>query len=129
MLTVLQNQYWLTVRILSFRTNVSERTVQTRISLLQHQGFHWLQFNLSFVDITHGLNYRMFRTNVYIVNSGQSGHSLLYTVVIRSFQTDRPLQTVQTLIRLLLEEQSDQGLHCLPFHLHLLDIFPMENHL
>ena len=29
------------------------------------------------------------------------------------------------LIRLLLEEQSDQGLHCLSFHLHLLDALPM----
>ena len=38
-----------------------------------------------------------------------------------SFQTDMPGQTVQTQIRLLLEEQSDQGLHCLPFHLHHLD--------
>ena len=27
------------------------------------------------------------------------------------------MQTVQTQIRLLLMEQSDQGLHCLPFHL------------
>ena len=35
--------------------------------------------------------------------------------------TDRPGQTVQTQIRLLLEEQSDQGLHYLPFHLHHLD--------
>ena len=30
-------------------------------------------------------------------------------------------QIVQTQIRLLLEEQSDQGLHCLLFHLHLLE--------
>ena len=30
-------------------------------------------------------------------------------------------ETVQTQIRLLLEEQSDQGLHCLPFGLHRLD--------
>ena len=30
-------------------------------------------------------------------------------------------QTVQTQIRLLLKEQSDLGLHCLPFHLHFLD--------
>ena len=30
-------------------------------------------------------------------------------------------QTMQTQIRLLLQEQSDQGLHCLPFHLHFLD--------
>ena len=44
----------------------------------------------------------------------------LVTVMILSFRTDRSEQTVQTQIRLLLEEQSDQGLHCLPFHLHLL---------
>ena len=35
--------------------------------------------------------------------------------------TDRSEQTVQTQIRLLLQEQSDQGLHCLSFHLHFLD--------
>ena len=35
------------------------------------------------------------------------------------------LQTVQTQIRLLLEEQSDQGLHCLPFRLHRLDALSM----
>ena len=29
-----------------------------------------------------------------------------------SFWTDKSRQTVQTQIRLLLEEQSDQGLHC-----------------
>ena len=40
-------------------------------------------------------------------------------VMTLSFQTDRSGQTVQTQIRLLLEEQSDQGLHCLLFHLHL----------
>ena len=48
------------------------------------------------------------------------------TVMILSFWTDMPGQTVQTQIRLLLEEQSleeqsDQGLHCLPFRLHRLD--------
>ena len=43
------------------------------------------------------------------------------TVMILSFWTDKPGQTVQTQIRLLLEEQSDQGLHCLQFPLHLLD--------
>ena len=40
------------------------------------------------------------------------------TVMILSFRTDMPGQTVQTQIRLLLEELSDQGLHCLQFHLH-----------
>ena len=33
-------------------------------------------------------------------------------------------QTVQTQIRLLLEEQSDQCLHCLLFHLHVFDKIP-----
>ena len=32
------------------------------------------------------------------------------------------MQTVQTQIRLLLDEPSDQGLHCLPFHSHHLGI-------
>ena len=41
--------------------------------------------------------------------------------MILSFQPEMPGQTVQTQIRLLLEEQSDQGLHRLPFCLHRLD--------
>ena len=43
------------------------------------------------------------------------------TIMILCFQTDMPGQTVQTQISLLLEEQSDQGLHCLPFCLHRLN--------
>ena len=43
------------------------------------------------------------------------------TVMTLSFRTDRSGQTVQTQIRLLLEEQSDQGLHCLLYHLYLFD--------
>ena len=42
-----------------------------------------------------------------------------FTIMIVSFRTDIPGQTVQTQIRL--EEQSDQSLHCLPFRLHRLD--------
>ena len=38
-----------------------------------------------------------------------------------SFRTDKSGQTVQTQIRLFLEEQSDQGLHCLLFHLDNFD--------
>ena len=38
-----------------------------------------------------------------------------------SFRTDRSGQTVQTQIRLLLEEQSDQGLHYLQYCLNPLD--------
>ena len=44
-----------------------------------------------------------------------------YTIMFQSFRTDMPGLTVQTQIRLLLEEQSDQGLHCLPSRLHRLD--------
>ena len=35
----------------------------------------------------------------------------LVTIMTLSFRADRSGQTVQTQIRLLLEEQSDQGLH------------------
>ena len=41
-----------------------------------------------------------------------------------NFWTDRSVQIVQTQIRLLLEEKSDQGLHCLLFHLHVIDKIP-----
>ena len=51
-------------------------------------------------------------------------HNFLATVMTLSFRTDWSGQTVQTQIRLLLEEQSDQGLHCLLFHLHLFDKIP-----
>ena len=44
--------------------------------------------------------------------------------LILSFGTDRSGQAVQAQIRLLLEEQSDQGLHCLLFHLHLFEEMP-----
>ena len=43
------------------------------------------------------------------------------TKMILSFQTDWSGQIVQTQIRLLLEEQSDQGLHYSQYCLHLLD--------
>ena len=46
------------------------------------------------------------------------------TVMIQSFQTNRSGLTVQTQIRLLLDELSDQGLHCLLFYLHLFDEIP-----
>ena len=32
------------------------------------------------------------------------------------------MQTLETLIKLLLKEQSDQGLHCLPFHQDICEI-------
>ena len=64
-----------------------------------------------------------------MIRMGKSIHHVLVSVYImtqmtQSFWTDRSGQTVQTKIRLLLEEQSDQGLHCLLFHLHLFDKIP-----
>ena len=44
-----------------------------------------------------------------------------HTVIILNIGTDRSDQTVQTQIRLLLMEQSDQCLLCLLFCLHLLN--------
>ena len=46
------------------------------------------------------------------------------TIMTLSFRTDRAGQTVQTQIRLLLEEQFNQGLHCLLFNLHLFENIP-----
>ena len=46
------------------------------------------------------------------------------TIMILSFRTDRSGQTVQIQIRLLLDVQSDLGLHCLLFHLHVFDKIP-----
>ena len=43
------------------------------------------------------------------------------TVNILNIGTYRSEQTVHTQIRLLLLEQSDLGMHCLSFYLHLLD--------
>ena len=49
----------------------------------------------------------------YETNEG-SYNTCKSTIMIPSFLTDRSRQIVKTHIRLLLEEQSDQGFHCLP---------------
>ena len=63
---------------------------------------------------------------VYVVgNKMFVGNDTKTTIVmILIFWIDRSGQTVQTQIRLLLEEQSDPGLHCLLFKLHLFDKIP-----
>ena len=48
---------------------------------------------------------------------------LVSTVMIISFRVGISGQTVQTQIRLLLEEQSYQGLHCLQFIVYLYEAF------
>ena len=47
--------------------------------------------------------------------------NIIYTVIILNIGTERSEQTMETQIRLLLMEQSDQGLLCLLFCLHLLN--------
>ena len=58
-----------------------------------------------------------FKADIFMKNN-------LFTIMILNFRSDRSGQTVQTQIRLLLEEQSDQGLHCLLFHWYRLDEIP-----
>ena len=61
-------------------------------------------------------------TKKLVCPHGDSGNSLaMCTVMTLSFRTNWSGQIVQTQIRLLLEEQSDQGLHYLQYCLHLLD--------
>ena len=55
------------------------------------------------------------------MSHGNDSCEKICTVIILNIGTDRSEQTVQTQIRLLLMEQSDQGLLCLLFCLHLLN--------
>ena len=45
----------------------------------------------------------------------------LSTIKILSIGSNRPEKTVRTQIRLLFPEQSDLGLCCMPFYMHLLE--------
>ena len=59
------------------------------------------------------------------IQEGKDNTNCTYiTVMTLCFRTHGSGHTVQTQIRLLLEEQSDQGLHCLLFNLHLFDEVP-----
>ena len=62
--------------------------------------------------------------NVIVLKTRMNVHVHEYTIMILSFWSDRSGKIVQTQIRLLLEEQSDQGLHCLLFHSHLFGEIP-----
>ena len=67
--------------------------------------------------------YTLFGLKILNYHPGETFKNICFSllaVMFLSFRTDRSGQTVQTQIRLLLEEQSDQGLHCLQFSLHLL---------
>ena len=82
-------------------------------------GSIWVIF-LSVVVNTEEIAMEMAFTRKYSTNTALCATALM----ILSFRTEMSGQTVQTQIRQLLEEQSDQGLHCLLFHLHLFDEIP-----
>ena len=72
----------------------------------------WIHLVRSLALCRKGLNIRFYAESTKIIHN---------TVIILNIGTDRSEQTVQTQIRLLLMEQSGQGLLCLLFCLHLLN--------
>ena len=64
-------------------------------------------------DVLGGMCYMIMAFHCYPIIYIRVNGLKFYT---QKFLTKWPMQTVQTQIRLLLKEQSDQGLHCLPFH-------------
>ena len=60
-------------------------------------------------------------TEFFMISINLGNYHMVPTVMILIFWTDRSEQTVQTQIRLLFYEQSDQGLHCLLFYLHVFE--------
>ena len=58
---------------------------------------------------------------VFAYAKSQFSHDAAHTIMILTFGTGSAGQTVQTSVRLLLEEHSDQRFHCLLFILHLLE--------
>ena len=84
--------------------------------------------HLTFMVIIIGIKSKIFHKSVKTINATAiprtfTGfhHYKMNTVMILSFRKGRSGQTVQTQITLLLEEQSDQGLHRLQYHLNRLD--------
>ena len=73
-----------------------------------------LTSNVFLINITTGVQHNLFLKYIML-------DFCQITVILLSFGTDTSVQTVQTQIRLLLEEQSDQGLHYLLIHLYLFD--------
>ena len=74
--------------------------------------------NTAYIFLTFRNHVKIFLSQNILHNSS----NVLYCENL-SIRTDRSDKPVKTLIRLLLEEQSDQGLHCLSYyllHLHII---------
>ena len=78
------------------------------------------EFPALFIDLKVWLSRSALETNVGLFFLPIT-FKIKYTVIILNIGTDRSEQIVQTQIRLLLMEQSDLGLLCLLFCLHLLN--------
>ena len=77
--------------------------------------------NRDVIYVPYNSTYKKINIDKFNIKWFIAWHYQNHTVMILSFRTDMSGQTVQTQIRLLLEEQSDQGLHCLPLCLYSLD--------
>ena len=83
---------------------------------LKFQASSHLQQLYSLVCVRPGQNPHCWFSHFAAQMVTKSWRAVQYTIMTLNFQTGRSGQTVQTQIRLLLEEQSDQGLHCLLFN-------------
>ena len=111
---------------INFRKNeIHSLTIQSTLSLtrISQSTFLYPMIQLEYISC-FCLHFYSYYCNLLISQSKFLGPENLLqdTVQILCIGTDRSQQTVQTKIRLLLKKQSDQGLHCLPFHQHLLDV-------
>ena len=109
------------IRILSFRTDMPGQTVQTQIrvyTVCHSVCIVWTHFSMvelhssNFRVITNFLGVRIFRK-----------FTVLILLDYRYYWNDLKILDRQGWCRpdhTALKDQSDQGLHCLPFRLHLL---------
>ena len=98
-------------------------------SHMQNVGFLMMRLTLSFplFEVSHNEAHQIDRKWTFLTPQPKTlKKAISFTVMILSFRTDRSEQTVQSQIRLLPKELSDQGLHCLQFHLHQFDKIPFR---
>ena len=106
-------------KISSLFSITSRDYVETLQNLNYEDSPKQYQLNIIATEVETGL-----KSTAEVIRHGHLLCSSQITVMTLSFRTDRSGQTVHTQIKLLLEEQSDQGLHYLLFHLHLFDEIP-----
>ena len=78
-------------------------------------------FSISIIFEINKSNNLVISTIIFYKSSDYMYSIVTVFALLTTMMTDMSGQKVQTQVRLLLEEQSDQGLHCLLFHLHHFD--------